>query len=360
MIDFRYHLVSVIAVFLALTVGLVLGTTVLQDPVLNTLNSETADLRGESEDLRAERNEADRLSEGADELAVAAAPDMLDGRLDGLGVVLVAAHGTADETANALEDHISQAGGTPVGRVELTGALLDPQNSVFVDELALQVARDPDGLSGGPYDKVGAEIGRALARDGSAGDGGGDDTAAAGPSGGDGGAAGERGDAQAVLAAFAEGGLLEFHGEPAEAADAVIVVAPASDAPVPNEDREAADTLLATVTAALHDHIGPTVLAGDAASAEDGGLIARVRADSADYATVDVAGRPTGDVATVLALADALDGSGDAYGIGEGSVGFLPSPLPEPREHSGDTGDDDGENGSGHQEEGSTDRKSVV
>ncbi|MEE2045447.1 copper transporter, partial [Nocardiopsis tropica] len=39
MIDFRYHLVSIVAVFLALTVGLVLGTTMLQDPLLNTLQS---------------------------------------------------------------------------------------------------------------------------------------------------------------------------------------------------------------------------------------------------------------------------------------------------------------------------------
>src|SRR5699024_12868362 len=67
-IDFRYHLVSIIAVFLALTVGLVLGTTMLQDPLLNTLKSETADLRGTSEDLRAERDVADSVNTGADEM----------------------------------------------------------------------------------------------------------------------------------------------------------------------------------------------------------------------------------------------------------------------------------------------------
>ncbi len=30
MIDFRHHLVSIVAIFLALTVGIVLGSTVLQ------------------------------------------------------------------------------------------------------------------------------------------------------------------------------------------------------------------------------------------------------------------------------------------------------------------------------------------
>lgn len=332
MIDFRYHLVSVVAVFLALTVGLVLGTTVLQDPLFNNLESETAELRGQSEDLRAERDEAERLSAGADELAEAAAPELLEGRLDGLDVVTVAAHGTADEAADALDERIHEAGGTPVGRVELTGALLDPQNGVFVDELAIQVARDPDRLSGGPYDKVGTELGRALAPEGADGDAA-TESETADPGG--------ENDAHAVLAAFAEGGLLELQGEPARSADAVVVIVPAVDAPVPNGDREGADTLLATVTAALHDEIGPTVLAGDVASAEGSGLVARVRADGADYATVDVVGRPTGDIATVLALADALDGSGGAYGVGENTEGFLPSPLPEPREDPVPAGADD-------------------
>ena len=35
MIDFRYHIVSLVAVFLALAVGLVLGTTALNQPILD-------------------------------------------------------------------------------------------------------------------------------------------------------------------------------------------------------------------------------------------------------------------------------------------------------------------------------------
>ena len=46
MIDFRYHLVSIIGIFLALAVGIVLGTTALNGPVLD-------DLRGRIDDLSA-------------------------------------------------------------------------------------------------------------------------------------------------------------------------------------------------------------------------------------------------------------------------------------------------------------------
>ncbi len=40
MIDFRYHLVSIVSIFLALAVGIVLGAGPLQDQVGNTLTSE--------------------------------------------------------------------------------------------------------------------------------------------------------------------------------------------------------------------------------------------------------------------------------------------------------------------------------
>ena len=36
MIDFRYHLVSIVAVFLALAIGIVLGSTELEGPTLST------------------------------------------------------------------------------------------------------------------------------------------------------------------------------------------------------------------------------------------------------------------------------------------------------------------------------------
>ena len=40
MIDFRYHLVSLIAVFLALAIGIVIGTTPLNGPVLDDLHGQ--------------------------------------------------------------------------------------------------------------------------------------------------------------------------------------------------------------------------------------------------------------------------------------------------------------------------------
>ncbi|MEU3018508.1 MULTISPECIES: copper transporter [unclassified Nocardiopsis] len=350
MIDFRYHLVSIIAVFLALTVGLVLGTTMLQDPLLNTLQSETADLRGQSEELRAERDDSERLNAGADQFTDAVAADVLEDRLLDREVVMVSAPGADEEVVRALGERVEEAGGAVVGTLLFEEALLEGGSATFIDELALQVAGDPGDLSGNPYDKAGTVLGRALAApsapeeapEGQDGDGGGsedEDQSEDGDgngSGEDSGASSDEDsgeeanghDAAAVLSAFTEGGLLAVEGSPAAAADTVVVVAPAANAP--EEDQERVNTALTSLTAALHQQVGPTVLAGGTDSGRPGGPVAQARAQERPHATVDVVGRPTGDVITVLALADSLNGDGAAYGLGDGVVGFLPDPLPGP------------------------------
>ncbi|MDE3723764.1 copper transporter [Nocardiopsis sp. N85] len=327
MIDFRYHLVSIIAVFLALTVGLVLGTTMLQDPLLDTLQNETADLRGQTEDLRSERDVADRVNAGADQMVDAASADMLDGRLEGLDVVVVQAPGADADTAASLGERVEEAGGRIAGRVEIAPEFVDPANTAFVDELALQVSADAGSLSGsGPYEKAGIEIGRALARvpepeedededgeeDGEEAEEGGHDPASA-------------------LAAFVEGGLLTVRGEPAGRSDVVVMVSPSSAEQAGRDDRETVNTVLTAFVSALHDRVGGLVLTGDVPSSHGHGMIAQARAEEADFATVDMAGRPMGDIVAVLALAEDIDGDGGAYGVGAGVDGFLPDPLPEPR-----------------------------
>ena len=58
MIDFRYHLVSIVAVFLALAIGIVLGSTELQGPTYNLLNQTTAKLQNEYNQASSQRDTA--------------------------------------------------------------------------------------------------------------------------------------------------------------------------------------------------------------------------------------------------------------------------------------------------------------
>lgn len=348
MIDFRYHLVSIVAVFLALTVGLVLGTTMLQDPLLHTMKSETSELRGHNEELRGEKDAADRIGAGGDELAGAYAHRIAADLLADVDVVVIEAPGADESVTEALSGRVAQAGGAVVGRLALTGKFVDTEQATFVDELAAQLAEEPRSPGAGPYDRAGAQIARALVRDdpepapdewpedGAAPDGEQD-------------AAGEAVDydAEAVLAGFSEGGLLEVHGEPAGRVDAAIVVAPAEPFSAPADTgagtrASEANAAVIALARALHEETGGVVLTGGASALEEQGMLAQARGVGPSFSTVDVAGRPLGDLLVVLALAASLDGFDGAYGIGEGVDGFVPDPLPEPRWREPEEEDADG------------------
>ncbi|WP_341855249.1 copper transporter [Brachybacterium sp. GPGPB12] len=85
MIDFRYHLVSLISVFLALAVGIVLGAGPLRENLGDQLAGQVERLRTEQERLR---TEAERLAGENDQLSsfiTEVGPELVDGTLEGRG-----------------------------------------------------------------------------------------------------------------------------------------------------------------------------------------------------------------------------------------------------------------------------------
>ena len=90
MIDFRYHLVSIVSIFLALAVGIALGAGPLQQPIGQTLSSQVSTLRQEKDNLRTQLTAAQQQADAADEFAATVAPQLVASRLGGRSVVLVA------------------------------------------------------------------------------------------------------------------------------------------------------------------------------------------------------------------------------------------------------------------------------
>lgn len=110
MINFRFHLVSLIAVFLALALGIVMGATVIDQAIVDTLNARINDVRNQANAQRSEnsdlRRELDRIQsyvEGTDDFAVA-------GRLDGVPVAVLAFRGV-DGDAVTRPVELAQAAG---------------------------------------------------------------------------------------------------------------------------------------------------------------------------------------------------------------------------------------------------------
>ena len=145
MIDFRYHLVSLVAVFLALAVGIVLGTTALNGPLTRGLQSTEAKLRSTADNLRAQNNQqASRLS-GDASLVTAAAPRLLGGLLPGEQVVLVTAPGADGAVVAGLTTAIHQAGATVTGQVGLNQQFFDTSATTESSLTALAQQLAPAG-----------------------------------------------------------------------------------------------------------------------------------------------------------------------------------------------------------------------
>jgi hypothetical protein len=140
MINIRYHIVSITAVFLALGIGVALGSTFLDRATVDVLernirsaenridetNAENARLSAEVDDAR-QRDEA---------LIVVGGEQLLDERLTDVPVLVVAAPGTDDEDTSELTATLDGSG------ADLRGVLRLRDPMAFEDEPDESLARD--------------------------------------------------------------------------------------------------------------------------------------------------------------------------------------------------------------------------
>jgi hypothetical protein len=123
-ISLRYHIVSLVAVFLALALGIVVGSTVLQEGTVSVLRATSERVRQESDRNSREnvslRQEISRLQS----FGVSVLPELVQGRLRGRSVVLVdtdkADSGMRDSVRKVLED----AGAEVDGQITFADARL--------------------------------------------------------------------------------------------------------------------------------------------------------------------------------------------------------------------------------------------
>ena len=120
MIDFRYHLVSLISVFLALAVGIVLGAGPLQNSIGSTLTEQVATLRADRDDLREQLDTASAAVTHRDEFAEATTPALVGNALTGRAVAVISLPGVEEDVVEPLAEAIGTAGGSVTGRIRLT------------------------------------------------------------------------------------------------------------------------------------------------------------------------------------------------------------------------------------------------
>jgi hypothetical protein len=315
-IDFRYHLVSIIAVFLALAVGIVVGTAALNGPIQDGLRSNIDRLADDKRALEGDVQELRGQVAAADDFATSLAPDLVGDVLEDQRVLLVTTAGTPGDVAERIRPLLAEAGASVTGLLELQPALAEPEQRQLLEDLVAQVV--PAGIElpeGSPVERAGAELAAALTT-------GPDDDAV------------EPAEAQAVVAAFEEAELVDFSPEPGAedtltSATLVLVLAPAAPetSPSTGQQQQQLEALL-SIAAAFDQRSRGVVVAGPATSAAEGGLVRALREQSsisAELSSVDNADRGIGLVAAVLALAEQAEDGVGQYGAGAGASAPLPA-----------------------------------
>ena len=314
MVDFRYHLVSIIAVFLALAVGIVLGTTALKGPVLDDLRDNIKRLSSDKRVLEGDVGNLRSEVRAADDFAAGVGPGLVRGVLADQRVLLVTTPETPSDLVDRLTVGLGQAGARVTGQLRLLPELSEPGQAQLVEDLVAQVV--PAGVDlpdGEPVERATAELAAALAR----------------PSRGAGVDAAE---AQAVVSAFEEADLVQFEsdGTPLQPASLAVVLGGPAPVGEPEDAQSAGQEALLSLAEALDRRARGVVVAGPSTSAADRGLVSGLRADSslaAQVSSVDNADRGVGLVALALALAEQARGGAGQYGAGPRSNGPLPRPA---------------------------------
>ncbi|HWS35492.1 MAG TPA: copper transporter [Actinoplanes sp.] len=312
MINFRYHVVSLTAVFLALAIGLVVGTAALNGPVSENLRNNLAELNKDNNVRREQVNKLNDEVNRNQEFAAQIAPMLLGGKLAGRKLTVVSLPG-AEDAATGVVTMLKVAGATISSRMTVEEKFFDPNNANELLDLADQSTQNTVPGAGLPLNSDGVETASALLALALT-----QSTAPVQPS---------ADDVTAVLAAFTKPGYISVEDGALGGAEAVVLVSgvPATDAAADKKSRNAL-----TVATQFSGTDRPTVVAGD--DVGDGNLVSGIRNDptlNPKISTLDNVSTVQGQVATALVVWDRLvQGKIGHYGLGTGVTAIVPSTAP--------------------------------
>jgi hypothetical protein len=310
-IDFRYHLVSIVSIFLALAVGILLGAGPLQEDLGKTLSNQVSTLRKEKDVLRTQLQQAEARLDASDKFVTAVTPALTESRLGGRSAVIVTLPGTDASLVTGVTKALTSSGATVSGTVEIQDAWTDPAKRSFRDQLLASLAPlvGLEEASGSLDSRMGALLARALVVDRV--------SDADQPST----------NATQALTGLKEAGLTSFDGDGPAPATLAVVVAPAPDESLPSDQQDTDLSAWVALTAQLDAASNGAVVVGDEGGTTTGGLVGAVRADdavAAKVSTVDDIAAAMGRIALVYALRQQMAGEAGQYGVGESASALLP------------------------------------
>jgi hypothetical protein len=327
-IDFRYHLVSIIAVFLALAVGLTVGATALSGLAEKALQAELRKVNQHDSSLTKDNKALNDEVNAAQVFAQVNSDRALGGILAGQKVVLVVAPGADTATTSGVTTALRQAGATVTGQVNLSQSFLDTtgRNESVLSQLAqrlqptakVTLPTSPVSSAAGQQAAAAVLSAAILTKDSAQGSA--SSTGSGLPASA----------VATIFSGFAQDGFLSLSGpngstSMASATLAVLIV-PAG-LPVAGSTSLAAAQVLPAVAQELKAAGRGTVMAGPVSAIASNSAISAENS-AGQVSTVDNADTEIGAIMVAQALNLLLTGKGPAqYGVEPGTA---PSPAPTP------------------------------
>lgn len=308
MISLRQHALSLAAVFLALAVGVVLGSGFLSDTLLSSLRAEKRDLYTQISGLNDQKNLLNEKLAATNNFDNQLAGRIVHDALGGKTVVVFRTPDAKDDDVAAVTKFVGQAGGAVSGTVALTQEFVDANSAeklrTVVNSSVLPAGQQLSTKLVDQGSQAGDLLGIALLIN----------TNPAVP---------PVDDAQrdTVLASLRDTGFITY--QPADhlgAANAALVV---TGGGLP-QDAGNQGVSVARFSAALAPHGSGALLAGRDGSATGGAAVAVTRADpgiNSTISTVDDVDAAPGRITAVLGLHDLINGGHvGQYGTGHGAT----------------------------------------
>ncbi len=331
MIDFRYHVVSIIAIFLALTVGLVIGASVLEQPLVDGLkhqitsdSDETSKLQQENRSLNTDYGQ---LSQYVDETK----DSLVNNQLVNVGVDVVRIANSNETYNDAAISLLRQAGCIIDTDITINETFADPSSTQQLAEVVSAFTPTKQPVSGTGAVAAMNLLAEAL-------------TAPSPESSDTPGSPAAQTTPQTMtfdwalktLQAFAQQGVITINTAPSQATwvkpGAAFIAAPLQ------KNTAAENTAYSALAQAVRADQAGVVVAGDSTAADSNGLIGAVLADknaTKTVSTVDDMDQTIGQVAVVFVLYEQISDPSETaghYGTVGSNDGLLPKlpTLPSP------------------------------
>jgi Copper transport outer membrane protein, MctB len=148
MLDMRYHVISLVAVFLALGIGILLGTTIVERGLISEQKAQIRSLRKTFNEIKDKNKQLNDDLDAYTKYSSESRPYMITGRLAGKSIAVLAGKDFDEKGLNSIYDGVVAAGGVIPATIVISGseaykdqAVIANLNTLFgvqADEQALR------------------------------------------------------------------------------------------------------------------------------------------------------------------------------------------------------------------------------